>query len=142
MNKKKVLRIVHTLNPAEGGIATSVIENSISLLKKNIDIEILTSDNENSTFQKSNKIKIINMGPGIGKFGFSIKLTIWLFKNRYNYDTFIVDGVWTYGSLISRLLLKKNILFLFMVLLIHILRIIFQKELRNNCIGFYLEKKI
>ena len=108
MNKKKVLRIVHTLNPAEGGIATSVIENSISLLKKNIDIEILTSDNENSTFQKSNKIKIINMGPGIGKFGFSIKLTIWLFKNRYNYDTFIVDGVWTYGSLISRLLLKKR----------------------------------
>jgi glycosyltransferase involved in cell wall biosynthesis len=108
MKNKKVLRIVHTLDPADGGIATSVIENSMNLLEKNVDIEILTSDSKNSSFQGSNKIKIINMGPGIGKFGFSIKLTKWLLKNRYNYDVFIVDGVWTYGSLISRLLLKKK----------------------------------
>ena len=108
MKNKKVLRIVRTLDPADGGIATSVIENSMNLLEKNVDIEILTLDSKNSSFHGSNKIKIINMGPGIGKFGFSIKLTKWLLKNRCNYDVFIVDGVWTYGSLISRLLLKKK----------------------------------
>ncbi len=108
MKKKKILRLVQTLNPADGGIATSVIENSISLLKKDLKIEILTLDNKNSNFQRTNKIKIINLGPGVTKFGFSIKLTQWLVKNRDNYDAFIVDGIWSYRSLISRLLLKKK----------------------------------
>ena len=36
MKNKKVLRIVHTLDPADGGIATSVIENSMNLLEKNM----------------------------------------------------------------------------------------------------------
>ena len=59
MKNKKVLRIVHTLDPADGGIATSVIENSMNLLEKNVDIEILTLDSKNSSFHGSNKIKII-----------------------------------------------------------------------------------
>jgi hypothetical protein len=63
MKKKiKVLRITHTLDPSHGGIATTLVDNSISLLSYGLSVDILTYDPHNSVFHKTNKIKIIMVG--------------------------------------------------------------------------------
>ena len=57
--KKKVLRIIHTLDPKLGGPVRSIIDSSLVLSKQGLKIDILTSDPKNSNFYQSKKIKII-----------------------------------------------------------------------------------
>ena len=107
-NKIKILNIIQTLNPAYGGIATPIVDISAMLINNGFKVDILTYDNKNISYVKSNKVKIYNKGPGYGKYTFSINLFLWLLKNRKNYDYFIIHGIWHFSSLISRILLKNN----------------------------------
>ena len=107
-NKIKILRIIQTLNPAYGGPANTIIDNSLALIKNGFIVDILTYDNKNTSYVKSNKIKIFNKGPAYGNYTFSINLFLWLFKNKESYDHFIIHGIWHFSTLISRILLKKN----------------------------------
>jgi glycosyltransferase involved in cell wall biosynthesis len=109
MNKKiKILRITHTLDPSHGGIATALVDNSISLLSYGINVDILTYDPHGSIFNKTKKIKIINKGPAYGGYGFSLKLLMWLYRNKDKYDHFIIEGIWQFSTLLARLFLKKK----------------------------------
>ena len=59
-------------------------------------------------FFKSKNIKIFNLGPAVGDFGFNIKLLFWLNKNKKKYDKFIIHGLWHFNTLLARLIIKKN----------------------------------
>lgn len=109
VKKIKILRIIPTLDSNYGGPVKTTIDTSILLQKKGMKVDILTCDDEKKIFFKSNKIKIINKGPSLlGMYCFNIKLFLWLKKNEKNYDTFIVHGVWTFLTLMARLLIKKK----------------------------------
>ncbi len=110
-NKKqiKLLRIIPTLDKSFGGPSFATIESSIILSQKGIKVDIITCDNVNQSFKKLKNIKIINFGPNyLGNYRFNIKIYSWLKKNRHKYDIFIVHGLWTYLSLMARLLIKKK----------------------------------
>ena len=106
--KKKILRIIHSLDPKMGGPARAIIDSSIILSKQGFKVDILTADSKDSDFYRSKKIRIINKGPRIGRYGFNIKLFFWLLKHKHNYDFFIIHGVWQFYSLLARILLKKK----------------------------------
>ena len=109
MKKKvKILRILRTLNPKYGGPSSATIDSSLALSKQNFKIDIVTSDSKNSNFFKSKNIKIFNLGPAIGDYGFNIKLLLWLNKNKKKYDKFIIHGLWHFNTLLARLIIKKN----------------------------------
>ena len=73
-NKIKVLRIISTLNPQQGGPAKAIIDNSLAMINQNIKVDILTCDRASSKFYKSKYINIINQGPSFfGNFSFSYK---------------------------------------------------------------------
>ena len=105
----KVLRIIPTLNPSYGGPATATIESSLVLNDRGIKVDIATCDKKNENFYKSKKIKILNKGPSLlGRYSFNLRLFIWLKNNKEKYDFFIIHGVWTFLSLMARLLIKKR----------------------------------
>ena len=108
MKKIKILRIIHTLDPTHGGPQNAIIDNSLALIKKGFNIDILTNDNKNYYFKKKDSIKVINVGPPLIEYGFNIRLIFWLINNREKYDIFIVHGLWTFYTLIARLLLKNK----------------------------------
>jgi len=108
MKKKKILRIIYTLNPNYGGISSAIIDNSISLKNNGFLVDILTCDPKGSKYQTPKGIKIINQGPGIGNYGFSFNLSKWLFKNKKRYDYFLIEGIWQYFSFLARIIIKKN----------------------------------
>ena len=108
-NKIKILRIIHTLDPASGGPQNAILDNTISLQKLGIKVDILTGDNKKINLPKLKKIKVFNKGTGwFGDYGFNIKLFLWLLKNKDNYDYFIVHGLWSFYTLASRILLHKK----------------------------------
>ena len=44
MNKKKILRIITTLNPSYGGASSAIIDHSTALEKQGFSVHILTCD--------------------------------------------------------------------------------------------------
>ena len=108
INKVKILRIIHTLDPHHGGPQNAIIDNSLTLIKNGINVDILTSDTKKLNFQKSKNIKIFNLGPAVTQYGFNLKLFYWLLKNKKNYDFFILHGIWSFYTLISRIILKNR----------------------------------
>tara|TARA_Y100000389_G_scaffold199224_1_gene237196 strand:+ start:6655 stop:7800 length:1146 start_codon:yes stop_codon:yes gene_type:complete len=110
MKKKiKLLRIINTLNPRDGGPANAIINNSIELSKKGFDIEILTNDTLKSNYVRhNNKIKIINLGPAIGNYGFNLKQIFWLYKYKDHYDKFFLHGIWEFKNILARIFLKNR----------------------------------
>ena len=108
-NKIKILRIIHTLDPTSGGPQNAILDNTISLQKLGIKVDILTGDKKKINLPKLKKIKVFNKGIGwFGDYGFNIKLFLWLLKNKDNYDYFIVHGLWSFYTLASRILLHKK----------------------------------
>ena len=112
MSKKKIkiLRIIHSLDPKYGGPQNAILDHSISLQKSGIKVDILTADN-NKKFNspKLKNIKVFYTGKGfLGDYGFNIKLFFWLLQNKDNYNYFIVHGLWSFYTLIARILLNKK----------------------------------
>ena len=109
LNMIKILHIIQTLNPEYGGPATSLIDNSLMLSKKGFKVDILTYDTKNQIKNlRKDKIKILNQGPSLGKYTFSLKVFFWILRNKNNYDIFIVHGIWHFSTLLARILLKKR----------------------------------
>ena len=108
-NKIKVLRIIATLNPQQGGPIRAIIDNSLAMINQNIKVDILTCDRTSSKFYKSKYINIINQGPSFfGNFYFSYNLFFWLLKNKKNYDFFILHGIWDFKHIVAFMLLNNN----------------------------------
>jgi len=108
MIKKKILRIISSLDPSFGGPAKAIIDSTLELKSRGIDVEIVTNDCQNEIFYKKKNIKIHNVGSFFFTKNFNLKLFFWLLKNRYNYTDFLVHGIWELNTLIARLLLKKK----------------------------------
>lgn len=141
-NKKiKLLRITPTLDPKFGGPSTTIISSSLILKKKGINVDIITCDNKNSKYVKTNKIKIINFGKGyLGNYCLNFKMFQWLKKNKDNYDLFIVHGIWTFVSLMSRLLIKKKYYIYTHGQLDPFFSLNFLKKIKKKIYWFFIEK--
>ena len=111
MNDKRILRIIHTLDPTLGGPSNVIIDNSLALIKKGYSIHILTSDKKNKFHKYHKKIKIFNKGPSINNYGLNFRLLLWLYRNRKNYDFFIIHELWRFYTLLARIFLKNYYVF-------------------------------
>lgn len=114
MKKNRILRIIHTLDPALGGPSNVIWDHSKMLVKYGYFVDILTSDkiNKLKSKNKNKKIKIINRGPSLNKYGINIKLILWLFNNKNKYDYFIIHELWRIYTLLARILLNNYVVFI------------------------------
>ena len=55
-NKIKILRIIHTLDPTSGGPQNAILDNTISLQKLGIKVDILTGDKKKINLPKKNQL--------------------------------------------------------------------------------------
>ena len=108
INNIKILRIIHTLDPVHGGPQNAIIDNSLSLIKNGISVDILTSDTRNYHFKKIKNLRIINKGPSLNDYGLNLKLFYWLLKNKEKYSFILIHGIWSFYTLAARILCKNR----------------------------------
>ena len=108
INNIKILRIIHTLDPVHGGPQNAIIDNSLSLIKNGISVDILTSDTRNYHFKKIKNLRIINKGPSLNDYGLNLKLFYWLLKNKEKYSFILIHGIWSFYTLAARILFKNR----------------------------------
>ena len=108
INNIKILRIIHTLDPVHGGPQNAIIDNSLSLIKNGISVDILTSDTKKYYFKKIKNLRIINKGPSLNDYGLNFRLFYWLLKNKKEYSFILIHGIWQFYTLAARILFKNK----------------------------------
>jgi len=109
MKKKKILKIISSIDPSYGGPSRGVINTSIHLSKRGYLVDIVTIDKHKFNFDLSKNIRFINFKNYFGiNYRFSIDFFLWLYKNRNKYQIIVVHGLWQFQTLAARLLIKKK----------------------------------
>ena len=94
----RILRSIHTLNPAVGGPIESVRQSSAALLRLGHDVEIVSLDAPDAPWLKDSPVSTHALGPGRGSYGYTPKLGNWLQEHHRDFDAVLVHGLWQYSS--------------------------------------------
>lgn len=113
MYKKRVLRIIDTLNLETGGPAQGIKHSSEDFANKGIGVDIITSDISKKKYLKKKNIKILKFGSPnlIGSIIYLTKLFFYIFRNKKKYRIVLVHGIWGFKTSICRLLVNNYAVF-------------------------------
>src|SRR4051794_23090776 len=94
----KILRTVHTFNPAVGGPIESVKQSSAELARRGHHVEIVSLDAPDSKWLGDSPVPVHAVGPGKGGYAYTPELPRWIAQHRQEFDAVIVHGIWQFNS--------------------------------------------
>lgn len=94
----KILRSIHTVNPALGGPIESVKQSSAALARRGHNVEIVSLDAPGDPWVNDAPVPVHALGPGRGSYGYTPKFSDWIAERRVSYDAVIVHGLWQYSG--------------------------------------------
>jgi glycosyltransferase involved in cell wall biosynthesis len=94
----KILRSIHSVNPALGGPIESVKQSSAVLARRGHDVEIISLDAPTDPWVRDCPLPVHALGPGRGHYGYAPRFSRWIKEQHAQYDAVIVQGVWQYSS--------------------------------------------
>ncbi|MGI8890243.1 MAG: glycosyltransferase [Chthoniobacterales bacterium] len=94
----KILRCIHSLDPAIGGPLESVKQSSRVLLARGHEVEVVSLDAAGSAWLEDFPAPVHALGPGRGSYGYAPRLVPWLKERHSRYDAVAVHGIWQYNS--------------------------------------------
>lgn len=105
----KVVHLLPSLNPAQGGPAAAVPSIANALHELGHQVTIATMDPPDTPVPVPDGVRVEQLGPGIGRYGYTPALTKWLAANAPAHDAVIVNGIWQYHSLAAWRVLSSGI---------------------------------
>jgi len=93
---QKILHVVSSMDPKEGGVCQAVRTIITGLNTRNIYSEVVSLDNAESFFFKADLFTVHALGRGKGPWRYNKRLTSWFVTNLSYFDKVIVHGLWTY----------------------------------------------
>lgn len=94
----KVLRLIHSVNPAEGGTVAALASSSIALQKMGHVIEIASGDLPGDEWVKACPFTLHALGGASMTYGYSRLLKQWLRQHVHEFDVVIIEGIWQYHA--------------------------------------------
>jgi glycosyltransferase involved in cell wall biosynthesis len=94
----RILRSIHSLNPAGGGPVEYVIRSSFALMERGHDVEIVCLDPPDASWLQQSVLKIHALGPSSRRYGYTPRFTQWLQDRHRDFDAAIIHGLWLYNS--------------------------------------------
>ncbi|MEY2504580.1 MAG: hypothetical protein QOG27_860 [Verrucomicrobiota bacterium] len=94
----KILRAIHTVNPALGGPIESVKQSSALLARRGHDVEIISLDAPSDSWVQDFPVPVHALGSGRGGYSYAPRFTDWIKSRHAKYDAVIVHGLWRYNS--------------------------------------------
>jgi glycosyltransferase involved in cell wall biosynthesis len=106
--RMKILRSVHTLDPAVGGPIESVRQSSAALARRGHQVEIVCLDPPNDSRIAGFPVPVHALGPGRGSYAYAPRLTEWIKERAGDFDIVIIHGLWQYSGLGAWLALRNT----------------------------------
>ena len=94
----RILRSIHTLNPAVGGPIESVRQSSAALCRLGHEVEIVSLDPPDAPWLRDSPVPTHALGPGRGSYGYASHFASWIRKRRSEFNAVLVHGIWQYSS--------------------------------------------
>lgn len=94
----KILRCIHSLDPAIGGPLESVKQSSLVLAQRGHEVEVASLDAPHAPGVAQFPMTVHALGPGRGSYGYSSRFFPWLRKHHAQYGAIVVHGIWQYHS--------------------------------------------
>lgn len=94
----KILRSIHSLNPAIGGPMESVRQSSAVLARRGHEVEVVCVDAPSDPWIRKAELTVHALGPARGSYGYAPAFAQWLAERRTVYDAVVVHGLWQYTS--------------------------------------------
>ena len=94
----KILRSIHTINPAGGGPIESIKQSSAALRRRGHEVEIVSLDAPDAPWVRESEIPVHPLGPGRGSYGYAPGFSSWIKERRAQFDAVLVHGLWQYSS--------------------------------------------
>jgi glycosyltransferase involved in cell wall biosynthesis len=94
----KILRSIHSLNPAIGGPMEAVKQSSAVLIGRGHRVEIVCLDSPDDPWIRQYPVTVHALGSGRGGYGYTPRFTRWIRDRHREYDAVIVHGLWRYNS--------------------------------------------
>jgi glycosyltransferase involved in cell wall biosynthesis len=94
----KILRSIHSVNPALGGPIESVRQSSAVLIRRGHEVEIISLDAPTDPWVRDCPIPVHALGPGRSSYGYAPRFSRWIRERHARYDAVIIQGVWQYSS--------------------------------------------
>jgi glycosyltransferase involved in cell wall biosynthesis len=92
----KVLRVISSMNPENGGPCQGIRNSVPELSKLGVISEVVSLDAPDSSFLNKDSFPIRAIGPAKNAWCYNAQLLPWLIKNLNKYDVVIVHGLWQY----------------------------------------------
>lgn len=106
MNPPRILHLIHSMNPADGGPPEVVRQLALASRDNGTGMEILCQDYPESSFLKSLPCPVHAVYAGKSTYGYSRELRRWLEANISRFDGLILHCIWQYvnvaGGLVAR----------------------------------------
>src|SRR5690606_8543097 len=93
----KLLRAIHTLDPAAGGPIEGIRQVTPWLAEMGVETTVATLDAPAAPWLRDVGFEAVGLGPS-GFGGYSGRYVPWLMRNLGAYDCAIVHGVWLYNG--------------------------------------------
>ena len=94
----KVLRLIHSLDPASGGPVEGIRQITPHLSALGISTTVASLDSPDSPWLQDEAFHSIALGPVFGNYGYKRNLTSHIRSLALQYDTVIIHGLWQYHS--------------------------------------------
>ena len=98
----KLLHVISSMDPSEGGVCYAVRITVASLAKKGIYNEVVCLDAPDAFWSQADPFLIHALGRGWGPWCYSSKLVSWLLDNLARFDTVVLHGLWLYNGFALR----------------------------------------
>lgn len=106
----KTLHIISTIDPKGGGPMEGVRQCGQLLNGHGHVNEVLTMDDPAAPYIADFPLKVHALGPSLGSYGYTPRLTNWLDEHASDYKAIIVNGLWQYhGFGTWRVLRRKKV---------------------------------
>lgn len=103
----RLLRVIHSMNPAHGGPCQGIRNIVPSLEKLGVQNEVVSLDAPDAPFLGKDSFKVHALGPAKGPWRYAENLTPWLIENLHRYDIVIIHGLWLFYGHATRKAIEK-----------------------------------
>jgi glycosyltransferase involved in cell wall biosynthesis len=99
----KILHVIGSLSPADGGPPEAVRQLVRAYLQIGVEVELLSQDPSAASFLSEIPVPVHALGQRwLGRFGLSLRLWQWLHRNAARFDGIVMHGLWVFPDIAVR----------------------------------------
>lgn len=94
----KILRVICSVNPKNGGPTNGLINSTKGLVEQGHDVQVVALDDPNADYVKNFAFPVVAFQGKFGTFSYSGELSSWLNNHVKEYDVVVIHGLWQWHA--------------------------------------------